>query len=179
MPGDLSDLVPPFPIPNKEVKRVSGDDSMGATLCENSSLPGFRINPTQKVGFFVLLFLSSYPALASSLTVRVKVTNMNIDLQGSGMNLLSWIAFGLITGVVAHIFDSRRAVGGLRATATASTIGAIAGGFFANYFFSPGLKDIFRIEHFITAAVVALTAAVLYRTLFRDRNIISTKTGRL
>ena len=104
---------------------------------------------------------------------------MNIDLQGSGINLLSWIAFGLITGMVAHLFDSRRAVGGLKATVFVSTIGAIAGGFLANYFFSPGLQEVFRVEHFITAAVIALIAAVLYRTLFRDRNVIRTKTGRL
>ena len=110
----------------------------------------------------------------------VKVTNnMNLELQGSGLNLLSWIAFGLITGMVAHLFDSRRAVGGLKATAMASTIGAVAGGFLANYFFSPGLQEVFRVEHFITATVVALTAAVLYRALFRDRNVIRTGTGRL
>ena len=39
-PGHLSDVVPPLPIPNREVKRISGDDSIRATVCENSSWPG-------------------------------------------------------------------------------------------------------------------------------------------
>ena len=29
MPGGLSDTVPPDPIPNSEVKRISGDGSVG------------------------------------------------------------------------------------------------------------------------------------------------------
>lgn len=30
----------PDPIPNSEVKRLSADDSMPATVCENRSVPG-------------------------------------------------------------------------------------------------------------------------------------------
>lgn len=33
-------MEPPFPIPNREVKRGSADDSMRATVCENTSSPG-------------------------------------------------------------------------------------------------------------------------------------------
>ena len=32
-----SDVVPPLPIPNRVVKRVSADDSIWATVCENRS----------------------------------------------------------------------------------------------------------------------------------------------
>lgn len=40
--GDLSAVEPPDSIPNSEVKRRSADDSMGATLCENTSSPRLR-----------------------------------------------------------------------------------------------------------------------------------------
>lgn len=39
-PGDWSAVVPPLPIPNREVKRDSADDSDPETVCESRSLPG-------------------------------------------------------------------------------------------------------------------------------------------
>ncbi len=39
-PGDSSVVEPPDPIPNSEVKGDSADDSVGATLRENTSSPG-------------------------------------------------------------------------------------------------------------------------------------------
>ena len=39
-PGDFSEVVPPVPIPNTEVKRLSADDTEGVTPWENMSLPG-------------------------------------------------------------------------------------------------------------------------------------------
>lgn len=38
--GDLSDLEPPLPISNREVKQISVDDSSWATDCESRSSPG-------------------------------------------------------------------------------------------------------------------------------------------
>ena len=49
-------MEPPFSIPNKEVKRVSADDSVGATLRENTSGPGYwfeRESPDLIGAFFV------------------------------------------------------------------------------------------------------------------------------
>ena len=37
--GGLSEVEPPVPIPNTEVKRLSADDTEGATPWENMSLP--------------------------------------------------------------------------------------------------------------------------------------------
>ena len=37
--GHWSDVVPPLLIPNRVVKRISADDSMRATVCENRSWP--------------------------------------------------------------------------------------------------------------------------------------------
>ena len=39
--GGLSEVVPPLSIPNRVVKRFSGDDNELARACENTSLPGF------------------------------------------------------------------------------------------------------------------------------------------
>ena len=39
--GVDSDEVPPDPIPNSEVKLVSGDHSAEETLCESSTMPLF------------------------------------------------------------------------------------------------------------------------------------------
>jgi len=45
--GLWSDMEPPVPIPNTEVKRISADDSLPATERENRSRPGifFGFNP--------------------------------------------------------------------------------------------------------------------------------------
>lgn len=40
--GDGSAVVPPFPIPNREVKRCSADDTLPATERENRSLPELK-----------------------------------------------------------------------------------------------------------------------------------------
>jgi hypothetical protein len=42
-PGLWSDTVPPLPIPNREVKRISGDDTALATVWDNTSRPGFLV----------------------------------------------------------------------------------------------------------------------------------------
>ncbi len=49
--GDLSDLAPPLPISNREVKQVSVDDSSWATDCESRSSPG-KQNILQKWRIF-------------------------------------------------------------------------------------------------------------------------------
>ena len=38
--GGRSEVAPPVPIPNTEVKRLSADDTEGVTLWENMPLPG-------------------------------------------------------------------------------------------------------------------------------------------
>ena len=51
--GDLSDLAPPDPIPNSEVKRVSVDASAFARMCESRSSPGNK-NTSLIGGFFMV-----------------------------------------------------------------------------------------------------------------------------
>ncbi len=41
MSGDCSDTVPPVPISNTEVKRISADDTILVTVWENRSSPEF------------------------------------------------------------------------------------------------------------------------------------------
>jgi hypothetical protein len=40
-PGLQSDVVPPLPIPNRVVKRISAYDNALTRVCENWSRPGF------------------------------------------------------------------------------------------------------------------------------------------
>ncbi len=50
LPGDISAVEPPDPIPNSEVKRSCADGSVGLP-CESRSLPGsFPLKPSSLVG---------------------------------------------------------------------------------------------------------------------------------
>lgn len=52
-PGGFSEMVTPLPIPNRDVKHLSGDDNGPATDCESSSLPGLSKNLPEKGDFLV------------------------------------------------------------------------------------------------------------------------------
>jgi hypothetical protein len=43
-PGVWSEVVPPVPIPNTAVKRLSVDDTGGAAFWENRSMPGSSLH---------------------------------------------------------------------------------------------------------------------------------------
>ena len=66
MSGDNSDTVPPDSIPNSEVKRISGDGSVGfphvrvAHRQTSHSLQGERTSPFNRVGFFVSTDISLF-----------------------------------------------------------------------------------------------------------------------
>jgi hypothetical protein len=45
-------MVPPLLIPNREVKRISGDDTALATVWDNTSRPGFLVFNLGKKDFF-------------------------------------------------------------------------------------------------------------------------------
>ena len=47
-PGDWSGVAPPLPIPNREVKRASADDSDPEAVRESRSLPGINFNRREK-----------------------------------------------------------------------------------------------------------------------------------
>ena len=46
-PGGSSEVAPPVPIPNTEVKRLSADDTALAKVWENRSPPGGFLSPSR------------------------------------------------------------------------------------------------------------------------------------
>ena len=54
MPGGHSDAVPPDPIPNSEVKRISGDGSVGSphVRVAHRQAPNYTKKPTHTSGLF-------------------------------------------------------------------------------------------------------------------------------
>lgn len=53
--GVNSDGVTPDPIPNSEVKPVSGDGTAGEPLWKSSTMPALFFNPIERSGFFLPL----------------------------------------------------------------------------------------------------------------------------
>ena len=61
--GGTSEVDPPVPIPNTEVKRFSADDTALATVWENKSLPGGLSTTPPYLG---------YPSPPADLPVRLR-----------------------------------------------------------------------------------------------------------
>lgn len=62
-------MEPPVPIPNTEVKRLSADDTRGATLWENMPLPGGFSKPLEIKSS---LYRTQYQECPESLTLQTK-----------------------------------------------------------------------------------------------------------
>ena len=57
MPDDNSELVPPLPIPNRTVKRLSADDSAATSVKVGHRQAFIRKTPSVRWGFFFAFFL--------------------------------------------------------------------------------------------------------------------------
>jgi uncharacterized membrane protein YeaQ/YmgE (transglycosylase-associated protein family) len=99
---------------------------------------------------------------------------MGIDL----VNILSWIVFGLLVGIVAHLIDPGQVKGGIVGTAITGVLGSLVGGFLAQLLFGYNITG-FNISSFLIAIGGALILAFLQRMLFRNQSHIKTETGRL
>ncbi len=81
------------------------------------------------------------------------------------MNIISWIVFGLIVGIIANIIDSRPAQGGILGAIVLGIAGALVGGFIGDLLFGVGVSG-FNLSSFIVAAIgslVVLWLARMYR----------------
>lgn len=78
------------------------------------------------------------------------------------MNILFWIIFGLIVGVVANIIDPHPARGGLLGSIILGILGAVLGGILGNIIFGIGITGF----NFPSIAVAVLGALLL---LFIER----------
>ena len=77
------------------------------------------------------------------------------------MNIIAWIVFGLITGVVANIINIGPAKGGMIGAVLLGIVGAVVGGYLGSTFLGIGITG-FNITSFLVAiggAVLVLFAA--------------------
>ncbi|MDO8498299.1 MAG: GlsB/YeaQ/YmgE family stress response membrane protein [bacterium] len=82
------------------------------------------------------------------------------------MNILSWIVFGLIVGLVANVLDPAPARGGLVGTIILGILGALLGGFLGDLLFGTGVSG-FNLSSFIVAVIGALVLLFVGRSLRR------------
>lgn len=82
------------------------------------------------------------------------------------MNVLSWIVFGLIVGIVAHFLDPRDARGGVVGTVILGILGALVGGFLANLVLGISIRG-FDFESFVVAVLGALLLLFIQRAVRR------------
>ena len=71
------------------------------------------------------------------------------------MNILSWILFGLVVGIIAHSLDSSAENRGILGSILLGIVGALVGGFLANLIFGITVAG-FSITAFLVAVVSSL-----------------------
>lgn len=72
------------------------------------------------------------------------------------MNILSWILFGLIVGIIANAIDPSPNRDGIVGSVLLGILGALVGGFLANLFFG-----IFITGFSVSAFLVAVAGSLL------------------
>lgn len=82
------------------------------------------------------------------------------------MNLLTWVLFGLIAGLVAHAINPSPYLGGLLGTVVLGILGAVVGGFIGNLLFGVGVSG-FNLSSFIIAVAGSLIVLAIARALAR------------
>lgn len=80
------------------------------------------------------------------------------------MDILTWIIFGLIAGIIANVIDPQPAQGGLLGAVVLGILGAIIGGFLANILFGVGVTG-FNFSSFAVAVAGALLLLFIGRAL--------------
>ena len=82
------------------------------------------------------------------------------------MNVLSWILFGLIVGIVANAVDPSPNRGGVLGAILLVIAGALAGGFLANLVFGITVTG-FNLTSFLVAIAGSLLLLILGRAMRR------------
>ena len=83
------------------------------------------------------------------------------------MNILSWIVFGLVVGIIANLLDPQPAQGGISGAVLLGVLGAVLGGFLGDLVFGIGVTG-FNLSSFIAAIGGSLILLALSRS-FRVR----------
>lgn len=82
------------------------------------------------------------------------------------MNLLAWILFGLIIGIVSNVIDPAPERGGIVGAVLLGIVGALVGGMLANLVFGFGVSG-FNLVSFIVAVLGSLLLLFVQRTVRR------------
>ena len=82
------------------------------------------------------------------------------------MNILSWILFGLVVGIIANALDPNPNRGGVLGAVLLGIAGALLGGFVANLFFGISVTG-FNLTSFLVAIAGSLLLLFLGRAFRR------------
>lgn len=82
------------------------------------------------------------------------------------MNVLSWILFGLIVGIVANAIDPAPNRGGILGSILLGIVGAVVGGFLANLIFGITVTG-FNLTSFLVAVAGSLILLLIGRAVRR------------
>lgn len=82
------------------------------------------------------------------------------------MNILAWIVFGLIVGIIANYIDPRPAYGGILGAIVLGILGALVGGFLSSLVFGVGISG-FNLPSLIIAVLGALLLLLIARAVRR------------
>jgi uncharacterized membrane protein YeaQ/YmgE (transglycosylase-associated protein family) len=82
------------------------------------------------------------------------------------MNIISWILFGMIVGVVANAIDPNPNRGGILGSMLLGIVGALVGGFLANLLFGISVTG-FNLTSFLVAVAGSLLLLFLGRAIRR------------
>lgn len=78
------------------------------------------------------------------------------------MNILAWVFFGLLVGVIANILDPRPSSGGMLGAIVLGIIGALVGGFLSSLLFGVGITG-FNFTSFAVAILGSLLVLYIER----------------
>lgn len=82
------------------------------------------------------------------------------------MDILTWVVFGLIVGIIANIIDPRPMSGGLIGAIILGILGAMLGGFLGNLLFGVGVSG-FNFTSLIVAVLGSLLLLFISRAVAR------------
>lgn len=83
------------------------------------------------------------------------------------MNILAWIIFGMIVGVIANLIDPKPSEGGLLGAIVLGILGGVVGGFLGNIVFGIGITG-FNFPSFALSVLGSLLLLFVGRALSRS-----------
>jgi len=92
--------------------------------------------------------------------------------QISAVDIIIWSLFGLIVGLVVHLFDKGNTKGGIFTALGAGVVGALLGGFFASFVLEP--SSAYNLQNVLISIVGGIILVIMFKQIFKDKNHIKT-----